>query len=200
MVKHKQPACRSSKPTKVPRKAKPHPLDASCFVDARASELFHSTFHNRKVFVEHEDLTHLVPPELLFGNIIRNFFDVDEASLSFSVFIRGANPVYPYLESCHEPPSLEAMSLLLFGRRYPYEGGTLYTSDFSVENHVLLSCAHSIAFPPDNPFPETHSGATTLSLSCAHLKRRQATTSASVAPSFVPLVAPSPSVLFSRSF
>ncbi|KAB1210613.1 hypothetical protein CJ030_MR6G010297 [Morella rubra] len=293
MVKRKQPAGSSSKPTKVPRKSKPCPFDASHFVDARASELFHSTFHNRKVIVEREvllaelpvatvssyfssrhwdpflqDLTHLVPPALLVREFYSNFFDVDEASLSFSVFIRGQRlqvspdviaslfgvvrvpePVYPYVESSHEPPSFEAMSLLLFGRPYPYAGGTLYTSDFSAENHVVsrialtnlypvahlssisltrvrflyalligdtidicsvicshmievfqstsskvglsyacliqrLYRAHSIAFPPDGPFPDTLSaiGATTLSLSRAHLKRRQASASASVPP------------------
>ncbi|KAB1211864.1 hypothetical protein CJ030_MR5G004831 [Morella rubra] len=230
MVKRKQPAGSSSKPTKVPRKSKPRPFDASRFVDARASELFHSTFHNRKVIVEREvllaelpvatvssyfssrhwdpflqDLTHLVPPELLVREFYSNFFDVDEASLSFSVFIRGQRlrvspdviaslfgvvrvpePVYPYVESSREPPSFEAMSLLLFGRPYPYAGGTLYTSDFSLR--IMLSVrlyrAHSIAFPPDGPFPDTLSaiGATTLSLSRAHLKRRQASASASVPP------------------
>ncbi|KAB1202643.1 hypothetical protein CJ030_MR8G020263 [Morella rubra] len=230
MVKRKQLAGRSSKPTKVPRKSKPRPFDASRFVDARASELFHSTFHNRKVIIEREvllielpvatvysyfssrhwdpflqDLTHLVPPELLVREFYSNFFDVDEASLSFSVFICGQRlrvspdviaslfgvvrvpePVYPYVESSREPPSFEAMSLLLFGHPYPYA--------------VRLYRAHSIAFPPDGPFPDTLSaiGATILSLSRAHLKRRQATTSASVPPDDPSSSVP-PSILFSSA-
>ncbi|KAB1209698.1 hypothetical protein CJ030_MR6G028560 [Morella rubra] len=191
MVKRKQPAGSSSKPTKVPRKSKPRPFDASRFVDARASELFHSTFHNRKVIVEREvllaelpvatvssyfssrhwdpflqDLTHLVPPTLLVREFYSNFFDVDEASLSFSVFIRGQRlrvspdviaslfgvvrvpePVYPYVESSREPPSFDAMSLLLFGRPYPYAGGTLFTSDFSAENHVVSRIALTNLYP-----------------------------------------------------
>ncbi|KAB1224398.1 hypothetical protein CJ030_MR2G019393 [Morella rubra] len=172
MVKRKQPAGSSSKPTKVPHKSKPRPFDASRFMDARASELFHSTFHNRKVLLN----------------------------------VRVPEPVYPYVESSREPPSFEAMSLILFGHLYPYAGGTLYTSDFSAKNHVVsrialtnlypvahlssisltrrLYRAHSIAFPPDGPFPDTLSaiGATTLSLSRAHLKRRRATASTFVPP------------------
>ncbi|KAB1202163.1 hypothetical protein CJ030_MR8G020241 [Morella rubra] len=208
MVKRKQLAGRSSKPTKVPRKSKPRPFDASRFVDARASELFHSTFHNRKVIVEREvllaelpvatvysyfssrhwdpflqDLTHLVPPELLVREFYSNFFDVDEASLSFSVFICG--------QRLRVSPDVIAS---LFGvvrvpePVYPY-----------VESSPLISC-HSIAFPPDGPFPDTLSaiGATTLSLSRAHLKRRQATTSASVPPDDPSSSVP-PSILFSSA-
>ncbi|KAB1219793.1 hypothetical protein CJ030_MR3G005802 [Morella rubra] len=231
-----------------------------------------------------KDLTHLVPPELLVREFYSNFFDVDEASLSFSVFICGQRlrvspdviaslfgvvrvpePVYPYVESSREPPSFEAMSLLLFGHPYPYVGGTLYTSDFSAENHVVshialtnlydvahlssisltrvcflyalligdtidicsVICSHmievfqstsskvglsyacliqrlyraySIAFPPDGPFPDTLSAisATILSLSRAHLKRRQATTSASVPPDDPSSSVP-PSILFSSA-
>ncbi|KAB1200504.1 hypothetical protein CJ030_MR0G007043 [Morella rubra] len=254
MVKRKQPAGSSSKPTKVPRKSKPRPFDASRFVDARASELFHSTFHNRKVIVEREvllaelpvatvssyfssrhwdpflqDLTHLVPPTLLVREFYSNFFDVDEASLSFSVFIRGQRlrvspdviaslfgvvrvpePVYPYVESSREPPSFDAMSLLLFGRPYPYAGGDTIDICSVICSHMIevfqstsskvglsyacliqrLYRAHSIAFPPDGPFPDTLSaiGATTLSLSRAHLKRRQASASASVPPMILRLL------------
>ncbi|KAB1206457.1 hypothetical protein CJ030_MR7G000087 [Morella rubra] len=101
------------------------------------------------------DLTHLVPPTLLVREFYSNFFDVDEASLSFSVFIRG--------QRLRVSPDVIAS---LFG---------------------VVRClyrAHSIAFPPDGPFPDTFSaiGATTLSLSRAHLKRRQASASASVPP------------------
>ncbi|KAB1206229.1 hypothetical protein CJ030_MR7G014374 [Morella rubra] len=39
------------------------------------------------------------------------------------------------------------MSLLLFGHPYPYEGGTLYTSDFSAENHVVSRIALTNLFP-----------------------------------------------------
>ncbi|KAB1227836.1 Linoleate 13S-lipoxygenase 2-1, chloroplastic [Morella rubra] len=103
---------------------------------------------------------------LLVREFYSNFFDVDEASLSFSVFIRGQRlrvspdviaslfgvvrvpePVYPYVESSREPPSFEAMSLLLFGRPYPYAGGTLYTSDFSAENHVVSRIALTNLYP-----------------------------------------------------
>ncbi|KAB1223637.1 hypothetical protein CJ030_MR2G023037 [Morella rubra] len=188
MVKRKQPAGSSSKPTKVPRKSKPRPFDASRFVDARASELFHSTFHNRKVIVEREvllaelpvatvssyfssrhwdpflqDLTHLVPPTLLVREFYSNFFDVDEASLSFSVFIRGQRlrvspdviaslfgvvrvpePVYPYVESSREPPSFDAMSLLLFGRPYPY-AGDCHASSASTQASHSYPCRHARA-------------------------------------------------------
>ncbi|KAB1225914.1 hypothetical protein CJ030_MR1G004454 [Morella rubra] len=213
MVKRKQPAGSSSKPTKVPRKSKPRPFDASRFVDARASELFHSTFHNRKVIVEREvllaelpvatvssyfssrhwdpflqDLTHLVPPALLVREFYSNFFDVDEASLSFSVFIRGQRlrvspdviaslfgvvrvpePVYPYVESSREPPSFEpCLSFSLVAL---------------IRMPVRLYRAHSIAFLLTVLFLTLSAiGATTLSLSRAHLKRRQASASASVPP------------------
>ncbi|KAB1203203.1 hypothetical protein CJ030_MR8G001895 [Morella rubra] len=230
MVKRKQPAGSSSKPTKVPRKSKPRPFDASRFVDARASELFHSTFHNRKVIVEREvllaelpvatvssyfssrhwdpflqDLTHLVPPALLVRNFIRTSLTLMRlllASPSLSVVnVFGFLPMLlllflvlsGYLNRFTLMLSLVVSLLLLkpcpsFSLvaliHMPVVLSTPLISQLRIMLSVRLYRAHSIAFPPDGPFPDTLSaiGATTLSLSRAHLKRRQASASASVPP------------------
>lgn len=171
MVKRKRPVVKKSKPAKVPRKQKTPAFDPSRFVDARASELLHTRFQKRHVVVERDvalsklhhthdipsvftsrywepflqELSNLIPPELFARDFFSNFFDFDEASLSFSVFVRGQHlrvspdiiaqvfnvtrvpePIYPYEESRTEPPSFKAMTLRLFQRPYPNMGGTLY--------------------------------------------------------------------------
>lgn len=54
MVKVKQSPGKKSKPAKVPYKTEPHDFDGTQFVDARASELFHSYFNNHHIIAERE--------------------------------------------------------------------------------------------------------------------------------------------------
>lgn len=56
-------------------------------------------------------------------------------------------PIYPYVEAHTEPSSFEAMTLLLFQRRFPYMSGTLSTSGFSEENHVVSRTDLTKMFP-----------------------------------------------------
>ncbi|KAB1206293.1 hypothetical protein CJ030_MR7G011786 [Morella rubra] len=151
MVKVKQSPGKKSKPAKVPYKTKPHDFDGTQFVDACASELFHSYFNNHHIIAEREDsflqeLSHLFPPKLLVEEYYLNFFDIDEASLSFSVFIRGQHlRVSP--DIIVDLFGFKAMTLLLFEHPYPYAGGTLNMSGSSAENHVVSRIALTNLFP-----------------------------------------------------
>lgn len=114
MVKHKLPIVKKSKPANVPLKKKTHAFDPIRFMDARASKLFHTRLQKQSMIVEREvqlsklhhldlasvvtsrglepfltDFSNLVPLELLVREFYLNFYDIDEAFRSFSVFVSG---------------------------------------------------------------------------------------------------------------
>lgn len=115
--------------------------------EVQLSELHHldiaSVFTSRGLEPLLTDFSNLVPHELLVREFYSNFYDINEAFRSFSVFVSGqclqvspdiiaqvynvnrvSLPIYPYEESRTEPPSFEVMMLRLFQRPYPYMGGT----------------------------------------------------------------------------
>ncbi|KAB1212778.1 hypothetical protein CJ030_MR5G011878 [Morella rubra] len=186
-------------------------------MDARASELFHTRFQKRHVIVERDvalsklhhshdipsvftsrywepflqKLSNLIPLELFVRDFFSNFFDIDEASLSFSIFVRGQHlrvspdiiaqvfivtrvtePIYQYEESRIEPPSFKARTLRLFQRPYPNMGGTLYP------------VSHLSSISLSRIFYAT--GAKTLFQNRAHLWCLQASSTARADPSSQP--------------
>ncbi|KAB1216067.1 hypothetical protein CJ030_MR4G009597 [Morella rubra] len=114
MVKRKLPIVKKSKPTNVPHKKKTRAFDPIRFMDTRATEMFHTRLQKQSMIVEREvqlsklhhldiasvvtsrglepfltDFSNLVPLELLVREFYLNFYDIDKAFRSFSVFVSG---------------------------------------------------------------------------------------------------------------